>query len=99
MFKTLIIALLPVLAAQAAVADTTLASVQAAAVSPAQVLATCEGPGALLRSVEPCASFWVQVQSGMIDCLGSDKARMPAYRARYLTCSRQVRANYLAGVQ
>ena len=99
MFKTLIIALLPVLAAQVAYADTTLASMQSAAPSHAQVLASCEGPGALQRNVEPCASFWTRVQSGMIDCMGSSKMTMPAYRARYLICSGQARESYLAGGQ
>ena len=100
MFKTFFIALLTVLVAQAAAADTTLASVQVSAPGPAaQVLASCEGPAALMRNVEPCASFWAQVQSGMIDCMGSSKMTMPAYRVRYLSCAGQVRESYLAGGQ
>lgn len=97
MLKTLIIAVMPLLAAQVASADTTLASSQTTAPTPAQLMSICEGPGALSRGQEPCTSYWAQVQVDMTQCMEGVSNSRPAWHAQYLTCSKLIRANYQSG--
>ena len=100
MFKTLFIALLPVLAStQATFADTNVAATQTATPSTVSLIAVCEGPGAQARDVEPCAAYWTYIHTETSACMAEGSTQREAYRHRFILCSYEIREKYQTAVQ